>query len=57
MSGLLIALLLLLNVGGFASLTFSLRQSHVGAALNTLVLLVLLDAFGFWLLKNMRERG
>ncbi|WP_407568973.1 hypothetical protein [Deinococcus altitudinis] len=55
MSGLLLALLVLVNVGGFASLLFSLRQGQLLSGLTTLLLLGLLDMFGFWLLKSMRD--
>ncbi len=55
MSGLLLALLVLVNVGGFASLLFSLRQGQLLGGLSTLLLLGLLDMFGFWLLKSMRD--
>ncbi len=48
-------LLVLVNVGGFASLLFSLRQGQLLGGLSTLVLLALLDTFGFWLLRSMRE--
>ncbi|GGQ98192.1 hypothetical protein [Deinococcus ruber] len=57
MRGLLIAMMVLMNVGGPASLIFSLRQQNWGAAFNTLALLVLLDVLGFWLLNSMREDG
>ena len=55
MSGLLLALLVLVNVGGFASLLFSLRQGQLLSGLTTLLVLGLLDMFGFWLLKSMRD--
>ena len=55
MSGLLLALLVLVNVGGFASLLFSLRQGQLLSGLTTLLVLGLLDMFGFWLLKRMRD--
>ena len=57
MSGLLIAMLVLVNLGGFASLLFSIRQSQLGAFFSTLLLMGLLDMFGFWLLRSMREDG
>ena len=57
MSGLLIAMLVLVNLGGFASLLFSLRQGQLGAFFSTLLLMGLLDVFGFWLLRSMREDG
>jgi len=53
--GLVVGLLMLINVTGFASLVFSLRQGHLSGGLTTLLLLGLLDMFGFWLLKSMRE--
>jgi hypothetical protein len=55
LSGLLLALLVLVNVGGFASLLFSLRQGQLLSGLTTLLVLGLLDMFGFWLLKSMRD--
>ena len=57
MNGLMIAMLVLVNVGGFSSMVFSLRQGQIGAFFSTLLLTALLDVFGFWLLKSMREDG
>ena len=57
MSGLLIVLLVLVNLGGFASLLFSIRQGQLGTFFSTLLLMGLLDMFGFWLLRSMREDG
>ncbi|WP_424951129.1 hypothetical protein [Deinococcus sp.] len=57
MTGLLIAMMVLVNLGGFASLLFSLRQGQLLAGLGTLLVMGLLDMFGFWLLKSMREDG
>ena len=55
MIGLVAGMLMVINVCGFASLVFSLRQGHLLGGLSTLLLLGLLDMFGFWLLKSMRE--
>ena len=55
--GILTLLLILVNFGGFASLLFSIRQGHIGDFFSTLLLTALLDMFGFWLLKSMREDG
>lgn len=55
MNALLIVMLGLVNIFGFTSLLFSLRQGHIGSFFSTLALLALLDMFGFWLLKSMRE--
>jgi hypothetical protein len=55
MNALLIGMLALVNIFGFTSLLFSLRQGHIGAFFSTLALLALLDVFGFWLLRSMRE--
>lgn len=57
MSGLLIVMLVLVNLGGFASLLFSIRQGQLGTFFSTLLLMGLLDMFGFWLLRSMREDG
>jgi len=54
-NGLIVVMLILVNVGGFASLLFSLRQGQFGGAFSTLLLMALLDAFGLWLLRSMRE--
>lgn len=57
MSGLLIVMLVLVNLGGFASLLFSIRQGQLGTFFSTLLLMGLLDMFGFWLLRSIREDG
>ncbi|MFC4452522.1 hypothetical protein [Deinococcus sonorensis] len=56
MLGLLALMLLLLNVGGLASLGLSLGHGQWGSSLSTLLMLGLLDALGFWLLRSLRER-
>ena len=55
MIGFVITMLVLVNFGGFASLLFSIRQGHIGDFFSTLLLTALLDMFGFWLLKSLRE--
>ena len=57
MSGLLTVMLVLVNLGGFASLLFSIRQGQLGTFFSTLLLMGLLDMFGFWLLRSIREDG
>ena len=52
--GLLIAMLALFNVGAVISLIFSLGRG-TGNTLSTLAWLVAVDAFGFWLLRRLRD--
>jgi hypothetical protein len=55
MNVLLIVMLVALNIGGFISLVFGLRQGQFGAALSNLLVLGLLNLLGFWVLRSMRE--
>ncbi|WP_216317733.1 hypothetical protein [Deinococcus aestuarii] len=54
---LLTLLIVLLNLGGVASIVLELGHGERWPALNALVLLLVLDALGFWLLRRLREPG
>lgn len=53
--GLLILLLLFVNLGGIFSMGLQFGRLEILAGLGTLVMLVALDALGFWLLRELRE--
>ncbi|GAA5514828.1 hypothetical protein Dcar01_03589 [Deinococcus carri] len=55
--GLLVTLLVLLNLGGLASILFQFGRGEWLPGLGSLVLAALLDAVGFWLLRELRENG
>ncbi|WP_180970101.1 hypothetical protein [Deinococcus planocerae] len=54
---LLTVLIVFLNLGGVASILLEFGHGERWPALNSLVLLVALDAVGFWLLRRLREPG
>ncbi len=55
--GLLVALLVLLNLGGLASGFLQVGRGEWWSALGSLVLVGLFDMVGFWLLRELRENG
>ncbi|EYB69440.1 hypothetical protein DEIPH_ctg006orf0004 [Deinococcus phoenicis] len=55
--GLLVTLLVLLNLGGLASILLQFGHGDWLPGLGSLALVVLLDALGFWLLRELRENG
>lgn len=57
MPGLLITLMVLLNLGGLASVFLQFGRGEWLPGLGSLVLLVLLNGVGFWLLRELRENG
>jgi hypothetical protein len=57
MPGLLITLLVLLNLGGLASVFLQFGRGEWLPGLGSLALLVLLNGVGFWLLRELRENG
>lgn len=57
MSGLLITLLVLLNLGGLASVFLQFGRGEWLPGLGSLALLALLNGVGFWLLRELRENG
>lgn len=54
---LLTLLLVLLNLGGLASILFGFGRGEWLSALGSLGLVVALDLLGFWLLRELRENG
>ncbi|WP_181392150.1 hypothetical protein [Deinococcus irradiatisoli] len=52
--GLMVTLLILLNLGGALAVVLSLGRGD-GRALSTLTWVLLLDAAGFWLLRQLRD--
>lgn len=54
---LITVLVVFLNLGGVASILLDLGHGERWPALNALVLLLVLDALGFWLLRRLREPG
>ncbi|MBB5233029.1 hypothetical protein [Deinococcus budaensis] len=57
MPGLLVTLLVLLNVGGLTALVFQFGRGEWLPGLGSLAMVALLDALGFWLLREVRENG
>lgn len=57
MPGLLVILLVLLNVGGLSALVFQFGRGEWLPGLGSLATVALLDALGFWLLRELRENG
>lgn len=55
--GLLILLLVSLNIGGLASAVMHFGHGEVFSGLGSLLGTGLLDALGFWLLRELRENG
>lgn len=56
-TNLLILLLVLLNLGGLASILFGFGRGEWLSGLGSLGMVVALDLLGFWLLREMREKG
>lgn len=54
-TGLLIVLLVLLNIGGVISLGLTLGRGDL-SGLSSLAWLLGLDGLGFWLLRQLREQ-
>ncbi len=54
---LLMALLVLLNLGGLASSFLQVGRGEWLPALGSLALVALFDVVGFWLLRELRENG
>lgn len=52
--GLVVAMLVLLNIGGAIGVIFSLGRGDLGG-FGTLATVLGLDLLGFWLLRQMRE--
>lgn len=55
MPGLLITLMVVLNLGGLASVFLEFGRGEWLPGLGSLALLVLLNGVGFWLLRELRE--
>lgn len=55
MPGLLITLMVLLNLGGLASVLLEFGRGEWRAGLGSLALVAALNALGFWLLRELRE--
>ncbi|MEW6421895.1 MAG: hypothetical protein AB1511_09250 [Deinococcota bacterium] len=55
--GLLVTLLVLLNLGGLAAGLLQFGRGEWLPGLGSLVLVVLFDAIGFWLVRELRENG
>ena len=53
---LLVLLLVLLNLGGLGSIILAFGQGEATTGLGNLLMLAALDALGFWLLRQLRER-
>lgn len=57
MANLLVLLLVLLNLGGLVSVLFQFGRGEWLPGLGSLAMLALLDALGFWILRELRENG
>ena len=57
MASLLVLLLVLLNLGGLVSVVFQFGRGESLPGLGSLILLIVLDLFGFWILRELRENG
>ncbi|BDP41436.1 hypothetical protein DAETH_14050 [Deinococcus aetherius] len=54
---LLTVLIVFLNLGGVASILLEFGHGERGPGVSSLVILLALDAVGFWLLRRLREPG
>ena len=57
MANLLVLLLVLLNLGGLISVVFQFGRGEWLPGLGSLAVLTMLDLFGFWILREVRENG
>lgn len=57
MAGLLVALLVLFNVGGLLALVLQFGRGEWRAALGSLAFVVVFDLLGVWLLRQARGSG
>lgn len=55
--GLLILMLISINLGGMFALIMQAGRGEWAGALSTLLFMISLDGVGFWLLRELRDRG
>ncbi len=57
MLGLMILMLISLNLGGIFSVIMQISKGEWLGAITSLLGTLLLDAFGFWLLRDLRSKS